>query len=93
MTTNLDQMEKKVQELARRHAAATKKKSELKGRLEAKRQELAALSAEIRAAGVDPKKLKEARDKEQQDLQVMIESFEKDLAQVEAALAEFEQQK
>jgi predicted nuclease with TOPRIM domain len=93
MATNLDQMKQKVEELARRHAVAIRKKAELKGRLEAKRQELTALGTEIRKAGVDPKKLKETRDKEMGELQVMIDSFDRDLAQVETALAEFAEQK
>jgi hypothetical protein len=93
MTTILDQMKQKVDDLSRRHGVVTKKKSELRIKLEAMKQQLVSLSTEIHAAGVDPKKLKETRDKELQELQVMIESYEKDLAQVEAALAEFEQQK
>lgn len=92
MTTSVDEMRSRVDDLIRRHQAASSKKSQLLGRLEAKKQELAALSREIKEAGYDPKSLKSERDKAAQQLETATQSFAQDLALVEKALADIEQQ-
>jgi len=85
-----DSTRKKVDELKARHEAVVQRKAELQGRFDEKKEELAALVKEIKAAGYDPKKLPEERAKLQGELDAMIASFEKDLSDVESALAEFE---
>lgn len=86
----LDQIKQRVEALTKRHAAASKKKSELKGQLEAKKQELVELKKEIEAAGFDPKNLKEEKTRLESELVEMIDAFEKELAEVEQALAAYE---
>jgi len=85
-----EQMKKKVDDLAKRTQVVRAKKAGLKGQLEAKREELDRLVKEIRAAGYDPKKLTEERDKKKAEVEEAIASYEKDLAEVETALAKFE---
>jgi chromosome segregation ATPase len=85
-----DQLKDKVEELSQRYTAASRKKATLKGQLQAKKEELAALSKEIKDAGYDPLKLKDAKDKTEQELRQLMESFERDLAEVEEALAAFD---
>lgn len=86
----LDQIRAKIDELRERHAEANSKRDKLHGQLEAKKEELLALSAEIKEAGYDPKNLKKERDAAQAELATLVAAFEKDLAAVEAALAEFD---
>jgi chromosome segregation ATPase len=93
MTTSLDQIKAKVDELGRRYKTASAKKSNLSGLVQAKRDELAALKKEIEDAGLDPKKLKERRDELQTEVQAMIEDFERRLTSVEEAFAAFESKK
>lgn len=83
---SLDQIKQRVDALTKRHAAASKKKSELKGQLAAKKQELVELKKEIEAAGFDPKNLKEEKTRLEGELEEMIQTFEKELAEVEAVL-------
>jgi chromosome segregation ATPase len=90
MSTSLEQIKSKVDELGKRLKAASIKKSNLSGLVQAKRDELAALKKEIEDAGLDPKKLKEKRDELQTEVQAMIEDFEKRLVTVEEAFAAFE---
>lgn len=90
MSTSLEQIKSKVDELGKRYKAASTKKSNLSGLVQAKRDELAALKKEIEDAGLDPKKLKEKRDELQTEVQAMIEDFERRLAAVEEAFAAFE---
>lgn len=84
-----EKLREKVEELSERHTEAVRKRESLKGQLKAKKEELEALIKEIRAAGYDPKKLVEERDKKQSDLEQQIAVFEKDLTAVEQALAEY----
>lgn len=86
----IEQLQTKLEDLSQRLSKATEKKAELRGQLDVKKRELLDLVAEIEQAGYDPKKLKEERDKKAAELQVMMTSFEKELAEVEAALAGFE---
>lgn len=85
-----EQMKKKVDDLTKRTNEVRSKKATLKGQLQAKRDELDRLIKEIRAAGYDPKKLLEERNKKKAEVEAAIASFEKDLAEVEAALAKFD---
>lgn len=85
-----DDIRRKIEDLQTRHAAVTAKKNSLGGQLQAKKEELAALITEIRAAGYDPKKLVAEKDKAQQELETMIINFEKDLTEVERALSAYD---
>lgn len=82
-----DEIKLKIEDLLRRHDAVTNRKAVFQGQLQAKKEELASLIQEIKAAGYDPKKLVAERDKAQQELVTMITKFETDLAAVERALA------
>ncbi len=86
----LEEIKQRVEELQKRYATASKKRSELQGQLDAKREELVALSQEIKNAGYDPKKLKEEKDRVEKELVSTIEACEKELSEVESALREFE---
>jgi septal ring factor EnvC (AmiA/AmiB activator) len=85
-----DELRKKIEDLGKRTDTVNRRKSELQGLLQAKKDELAKLLTEIKAAGVDPKNLTAERDKAKTDLESMIASYEKDLASTEAALAAFD---
>jgi len=89
-TSSLDQIKIKVEDLDKRFRAASAKKSNLSGLLQAKKEELASLKKEIEDAGLDPKKLKDKRDELQTEVLTLIEDFDKRLTQVEVAFATFE---
>ena len=85
-----DEVETKVKDLMTRHASVLQRKAALSGQLQAKKEELVALVAEIKAAGYDPKNLSEECKKAKADLEVAVASFETDLIGVEKALAVFD---
>lgn len=87
MTT--DEIKKKIDELSKRTDIAAKKKATVTGQLQAKKEELADLVKEMKAAGIDPKNLVNERDRAQKELEEMLTAYEKDLAQVETALASY----
>jgi chaperonin cofactor prefoldin len=82
-----EELKKKIEDLARRTDTVNKSKSELQGLLQAKKDELAKLIVEIKAAGLEPKNLSAEREKAKADLEAMIETYEKDLKAVEQSLA------
>ncbi len=88
--SSIDQIKQKLDELTRRYGTASKKRAEFQGQLQAKKQELMTLKAEIEAAGFDPKNLKKERDALETELVTLLSTFEKELAEVEAALAAFD---
>ncbi len=88
--STLDEIKAKVDDISRRYKAASSKQANLGGLLQGKRDELASLIKEIEAAGLDPKKLKERRDELKQEVLVMVESIDKQLKQVEEALAAYD---
>lgn len=88
--STLDEIKSKVDDISRRYRAASSKQSSLSGLLRAKRDELAALIKEIEAAGLDPKKLKERRDELKQEVIAMTDNIDKQLKQVEEALAAYD---
>ena len=85
-----EELKQKVEDLIRRTDAFNKKKAGVGGQLEAKKEELAVLIKEIRAAGHDPKNLASERDKAEKDLQEMVVAYEKDLKAAEEAIAAFD---
>jgi chromosome segregation ATPase len=88
---DLAELKQVVDGLMQRYAVASKKRSELKGQLDAVQADLSALADEIRSAGYDPKTLKADRDKAEKELEVLIRSFDKELTEVETAIKTFEQ--
>lgn len=87
---SVDEIKERVEELGRRHQNVSERKAKLEGILGEKKRELFALKQEIEAAGFDPKKLKEEREKLEAEIQQLVETFDKELSQVEDALAEYE---
>jgi len=90
MPSQLEELQTRLDDLTKRHRSASSKKSKLEGQLEAKRQELANLAEEIRQAGYDPKKLKDERDRVAKELVGDMDAFERDMVEVEQALAAFD---
>ena len=90
MSMTPEDIKRKLDDFQRRTEVATKKKAALGGQLQAKREELAELIKEIKAAGYDPKNLSAERDKSQQDLEAAMTAYEKDLVEVETALTAFD---
>lgn len=88
--SQLDQLRSRIDELSKRYKTASGKKASLSGQLQAKKEELVALKREIEEAGLDPKNLKETRDELYATAVEEADNFEKQLAQVEAAIAAFE---
>lgn len=88
-----DELRRKIDDLAKRTDTVNSKKSTLSGKLQAKKEELAQLVVEIKAAGYDPKTLREERDKVQAQLTEMITAYESDLVAVETALAGYDAKK
>lgn len=86
----LGQLKARLDDLTERLSKASEKKAGLRGQLEAKKRELLDLVEKIKAAGYDPKKLKEERDKMAEELDTMMATFEKELVEVESALAAFD---
>jgi chromosome segregation ATPase len=88
--TSPEELRRRIESAIKRTETVNQKKAALGGQLKAKREELAALVEEIKAAKLDPKNLKPERDKVQAELYDMLVGYEKKLADVEAALASFE---
>lgn len=87
----LSELKKRADDLMRRYSTVSKKRSELKGQLEAVKSEISALGDEIKAAGYDPRTLKTEREKAHKELEGLIEAFDKELTEVEAAIQVFEE--
>lgn len=85
----MDEIEKKIEELQKRHTNAMRRKAELSGQLTAKKAELAALVQEIRDAGYDPKNIKQERDRVKLELENLVSSLDQELTKVESALDSF----
>ena len=85
-----EDLKKKVDDLLRRTEAVNKKKANLQGQLQAKKEELAALITEIRAAGYDPKTLAAEETRVRQELETLVANYETDLAAVETALSAYD---
>lgn len=88
-----EEIKTKIEELQERHEAVSTKRASLGGQLQAKKEELAKIIQEVKAAGYDPKNLASERDKAQQELEVMLEDFEEKLTAVETAIAAFDSKK
>jgi len=90
MASELDQIKARLADLEKRHSACSSSKSKLQGQLEAKKQELVELKEEIEAAGYNPRQLKQAMETAKKDLVAKMDEFERNLVEVEQAIASFE---
>jgi septal ring factor EnvC (AmiA/AmiB activator) len=84
-----EEIKNKIEALQKRYNAAVQEKAGLAGQLQAKKDELALIVQEIRAAGYDPKNLTQERDRVKQELEEMINKLETELTDVETALQAF----
>ena len=91
--SSIDQLKQRLDELTRRYNTAGKKRSEYRGQLEAKKEELVSLKREIEAAGFDPKNLKQDHDRLKGEVVSLMDVFEKELSEVETALANIDKDK
>lgn len=85
-----DKLQEKVASIISRHARVLRRKSELSGALKSKKDELAALVKEISDSGYNPKTLVEERNRTQKELEEMLESYDKQLAEVESTFEEYD---
>ncbi len=85
-----DEIRRKIDELQMRSKQVGTKKATFNGQLQAKKEELASLIKDIRAAGYDPKNLVAERDRAQAELEKIISDFEVDLKKAEDALSGYE---
>lgn len=86
----VEQINERVEELTRRHGVAKERKSKLAGKLDEKKAELVRLKKDIEAHGYSAKDLKFEKEKLEAELVTLMDEFDKDLVQVEDALAEYE---
>lgn len=85
-----EELTTKIQDLQTRHAHVLKRKAELGGELKSKKDELASLVKEIQAAGYNPKTLVEDRNRAQEELESLMEEFEKGLLEAETSLSTYD---
>jgi len=85
-----DEIKRKIDDLQKRTDAVAKKKAQFSGQLQAKKEELAALIKEVKAAGYDPKTLVGDRDRAKAELEQMLGDYESELTKTEAAFTAFE---
>ncbi len=88
-----EEIQRKVTDLTKRTDTVAKKRAMLSGQLEEKKRQLSELIQEIRAAGYDPKTLHAEKDRIQKELEAEIATYEKELVEVEKALATFDTKK
>jgi uncharacterized protein (UPF0335 family) len=84
-----DEIKRKVEDLQKRYSSLLQTKAGLEGEIKARKEELAKVVQEIRAAGYDPKLLVQERDRAKRELEEMIVKYEGELAEVEKAFASF----
>lgn len=93
MTISVEDLGAKIDMLNRRYSSVLKRKAELGGALQTKKEELADLIREIQDAGYNPKTLVEDRNKAQAELEALVSKFENDLNEAETALAGYDNKK
>lgn len=89
MDEHEQEIQRKIEDLQKRHSAVVQKKASVTGQLEAKKQELAAIVQEIRDAGYDPKQIGQERDRVKAELEGLIQKLDQELTEVESSLATF----
>ena len=85
----MDEIQKRIEALQRRHAEVMQRKATAAGQLQARKDELSAIVQEIRDSGFDPKQITQIRDQARADLVKEITKHEAELAEVESALQGF----
>lgn len=90
MAISVEELGNKIETLNKRYSSVLRRKAELGGALQTKKEELADLIREIQDAGYNPKTLVEDRNKAQAELETLVSTFEKDLTEAETALAVYE---
>lgn len=86
----LEERKAAFDKLQKRHAKVKTAKDQLMGELESKKRELVQLGEEIRAANLDPKKLKAHKEQLEGEIDDLTKSIEKDLTEVENAIKQFQ---
>jgi uncharacterized protein YoxC len=85
----VDDIQKRIEGLQRRHAEVQQRKANAAGALQARKDELAQIVQEIKEAGYDPKQITQIRDQVQADLIREVEKLEAALSEVESSLNGF----
>jgi len=85
-----EELQNRIADLLRRNQRVLKRKTELGGELKSKKAELANLVKEIQDAGFNPKTLVADRDKAQEELESLMDAFEKGLLEAEQSLADYD---
>jgi predicted nucleic acid-binding Zn-ribbon protein len=86
---DFDALKRKVDDLVSREKKVRQKKAEVKGTLEAKKQELQNLVTEISDAGYNPKTIKEDYEKALKELDSMVAEYSEKIGKAEEAIDEF----
>jgi prefoldin subunit 5 len=86
---DFDVLKRKVDDLLAREKKVRQKKAEVKGTLEAKKQELQALVTEIQEAGYNPKTIREDYDRAIKDLDELVSEYTEKMSKAEEAIDEF----
>jgi prefoldin subunit 5 len=86
---DFDILKRKVDDLLAREKKVRQKKAEVKGTLEAKKQELQALVTEIQEAGYNPKTIREDYDRAIKDLDELVSEYTEKMSKAEEAIDEF----
>jgi chromosome segregation ATPase len=89
----LEERQAELDRAKRETAAVQTQRDQALGMLEAKKAELAALLKEIKAAGYDPRSLKQELSEKEKEFDALMASYWEDLQAAKDALEEFEQQK
>jgi chromosome segregation ATPase len=85
-----EEIKRKIDDIQKRYDSAVQKRAGVSGQLQAKREELAAIIQEIKTAGYDPKTLASDRDEAERVLVTKVAEYEKQLSEIETALAPFD---
>ena len=86
---DFEALKRKVDDLLAREKKVRQKKAEVKGTLEAKKQELQNLVTEIQEAGYNPKTIREGYEKALAELDAMVSDYSEKMRKAEEAIDEF----
>lgn len=86
---DFEALKRKVEDLVAREKKVRQKKAEVKGTLEAKKQELQNLVIEIQEAGYNPKTIREDYEKAFKELDAMVADYSEKMTKAEEAIDEF----
>jgi chromosome segregation ATPase len=83
------EIQSKITDLQKRHAALVQRRANLTGLLQGKKDELSKIVEEIKEAGYDPKKIGHERDRVREELLTMINQLDTELSESETAMSGF----